>query len=178
MLYFSTFLRLEIERIFGDQDGGIGLALDSDEAADVGEGAAAGADVVMGFIGFEMLIFVIEDDVAARHRFVGLIVVFDVIGAEALIAVMDVDGVFGGGDVALVCLWAGGGDLGDAAFGRLTVLLGTRQRRAEDGRDCERGERCEREGERPQKRIRARRGEIPGTGIAIHAEHSLNNVNR
>src|SRR5262249_25164286 len=134
----------EVERIFRDEDGGIGFALDFDEAADVDEGAAAGADVVVGFGGFEVLIFVVENNVATRVGFVGLIVVLDVIGAEALVAVVNVYGVVGGGHVALVGLLTKGGEFGDAAFGRLTDLLGVRQRDAED---CQCREGCEREEE-------------------------------
>ncbi len=96
--------RFEIERIVGDEDGGIRFPLDADESAYVGEGAAAGADVVMGFVGFDVLIFVVVDDVAAREGFVGLVVVLHVVGAEALISVMNVDGAIGGGDVALAGL--------------------------------------------------------------------------
>ena len=114
------------------QDRGIRFALDAYETAHVGEGAAAGADVVVGFVGFDVLIFIVEDDVAARDGFVGLVVVFDVVGAEALIAVVNVDGAFGGGDVALAGLRADRGEVGDAAFGGLTDFLGARQRGAEE----------------------------------------------
>ena len=95
--------RFEVERIFGDQNGRIWFAFDFDGAAYVGEGAAAGADVEVRFVGFEVLIFVVEDDVAARHGLVGLIVVFDVIGAQALVAIVNVDGSVRDRNVALGC---------------------------------------------------------------------------
>ena len=104
---FSTLLRLEVQRIVGDQDGGIGAPLDFDGAAHVGEGAAAGADVVVRFVGFQVLIFVVEDDVAAGDGFVGLVVVFDVVGLQALVAVVNVHGAVGDGEVALALLRAG-----------------------------------------------------------------------
>ena len=135
--------RFEVEWIVCDQNGGIRFALDFDEAAHVGEGAAAGADVVVGFVGFEVLILVVENDVAARDRFVGLVVVLDVVGAQALVAVVNVDGAVGGGDVALASLRSARRKLGDAPFARLTNLLGVRRRKAEESES--RGCYCKRE---------------------------------
>ena len=66
-----------------------------------------------------------ESPVKVAKRFV---VVLDVVGAEALVAVVNIDGAVGGGGVALARLRTGGGKLGDAAFGRLTDLLRARQR--------------------------------------------------
>ena len=160
----------EVERIFGDEDGGIGFALDFDEAANVGEGAAAGADVVVGFVGFEVLIFVVENNVAARDGFVGLVVVLDVVGAEALIAVVNVNGAVGGGDVALARLRAAEESSATPPLGGLRICWAYVKGVPKSAQQCERGERKEK---RRRKRLRARRGENPGTGIAIHAEHSI-----
>src|SRR2546430_5042041 len=44
--------------------------------------AAAGADVVVSFSGFEVLVAVIELNVAGSGGFVGLAVVFDVVSAK------------------------------------------------------------------------------------------------
>ena len=116
----------EVERIVGDEDGGIGAALDLEEAANFFESAAAGGDVVVGFVGFEMLSVEIEEDVAAGDDFGGGVVVFDVIGTEAHAAVGDVHVVVGDVQVADAALRTAGGDFGDAAFdgGRANLLGG------------------------------------------------------
>src|SRR5258705_11946575 len=71
----------------------------------------------MGFIGFEMLIFEVVLDVAAGESFRGLVVVFDVIGTQALAGVMDINVIVGDEQIALPALRALGGKLGDTAFG-------------------------------------------------------------
>jgi hypothetical protein len=116
----------EIERIVGDKEGGIGLALDLNHTANVKKRAAAIADVVVRFVRFDMLIFEIILHVAARESFRGLIVVFDMIGAKALVGVMDVDVVVGNEEIALAALGALGRKLGDAALGngRADLLRG------------------------------------------------------
>jgi hypothetical protein len=56
---------LEIQRVVGHQESGIGTSFDFDRAADVPESAATRADVVVGFVGFEMLILEVVLDMAA-----------------------------------------------------------------------------------------------------------------
>ena len=124
-------LGFEIERIVGDQNGRIWFAFDFDGAAYVDEGAAAGADVEVRFVGLEVLIFVVEDDVAARGGLVGLIVVFDVIGAQALVAIANVDGSVRDRNVALALLRSARRKLRDSTLARLTNLLGARRRYTE-----------------------------------------------
>jgi len=109
------FLGFEVERIAGDEEAGIGAALEFQEAADFLEGAAACGDVVVGFVGFEMLRFKVEDDVAVRDDLGSGVVVFDVVGAEAHAAVGDVHVVVGDVHGANAALSALRGDFGDAA---------------------------------------------------------------
>ena len=66
--------------------------------------AVAGADVVMGFIGFEVLVAVIELNVAGSGAFVGLPVVFDVVGAKTGVRVVNVHVAVSGRDVAFAAL--------------------------------------------------------------------------
>ena len=66
--------------------------------------AVAGADVVMGFIGFEVLVAVIELHVAGSGGFVSLPVVFDVVGAKTGFRVLNVHVAVSGGDVAFAAL--------------------------------------------------------------------------
>src|SRR5882672_7381990 len=115
----------EVKRIVRYEQRGIRPALDFQRAADVGEGATAGAHVVMGFIGFEMLIFEVVLDVAAGESFRSLVVVLDVIGTQALAGVMDINVIVSDEEIALAALRAFGGKLGNTAFGRgWTDLLG------------------------------------------------------
>jgi len=76
------FFGLKIEGIVGDKDGGIRPANNSYCAADVVEDAVAGADVVVRFAGFEVLIFVVEYDMATGDGFIGFLVVLDVVGLQ------------------------------------------------------------------------------------------------
>jgi hypothetical protein len=83
------------------------------------------ADVVVSFVGFEVFVVVIEADVAAREGFGGFFVVLDVIGLEALVAVVNVDVVVGDEEVALFLLRAARPDFDFAGFGGVEVgLLG------------------------------------------------------
>src|SRR6266436_975322 len=121
------FAGLEVERILGQQEGGIGAALDLHGAVDVAEEAAAGADVVMGFVAIEMLIFVIELHMAASNGLRRLVVVFDVVGAQAQSSIADVYVAVRDVEVALAALRSGGRKLGDAALaGGQANLLWTR----------------------------------------------------
>jgi hypothetical protein len=167
---FLDAARLEVERVVGDQDGRIGAAYDFDGAANVGERATAGADVVVSFVGLEVFILVVVHDVAAGDDFVGLVIVFDVVGLQALVAIVNIDSAIGEGEVALLFLGTGGGKLSNAALsGRRFNLLGRRGTRAK-------GDAQKHEPNREQRRQRkygARRGVISGTGVAIHAEHSI-----
>jgi hypothetical protein len=108
---------LEIQRVVGHQETGIGTSLDFDRAADVQESAATRADVVVGVVGFEMLILEVVLDMAASQSFGGLVVVFDVIGAQTLAGVADVDIIVCDEEIAFAALGSIRGKLGDTAFG-------------------------------------------------------------
>ena len=71
----------EIQRIVGEEDLIVGLALDFESAVNVLKEAVAGADVVVGFGGFKMLAAIVQLHVAGGDGFVGFVVVLDVIGA-------------------------------------------------------------------------------------------------
>ncbi len=94
----------EVKRIIGNQDCRIGPPLDLDVAANVVKEAVAGADVVMSFFGFEVLVAVIELHVAGSGGFVGLAVVFHVVGAKTGVRVVNVHVAVSRGDVALAAL--------------------------------------------------------------------------
>jgi len=113
------FLGFEIERIFGDKKARIGAALQLQEPADFFKSATASGNVVVGFVGFEMLRFKIEDDVAAGEDLGSGVIVLDVIGAEAHATVGDVHVVVGDVQTADSALRTARGDFGDAAGGRL-----------------------------------------------------------
>jgi len=51
----------------------------------------AGADVVMCFIGFEVLVVVVELNVAGGDRFEGPAVVFDVVGAKTHVHIVNIN---------------------------------------------------------------------------------------
>jgi hypothetical protein len=161
-------MRFEIERIIRDEQRGIRPALDFQRAADVGEGATAGAHVVMGFIGFEMLIFEVVLDVAAGESFRGLVVVFDVIGAQALAGVMDINVIVGDEQIALPALRALGGKLGDTALSRGgTDLLGLCHVRVGEN---------ENKKEQVDGKKKLERRKYPSMRVAIHAENSKDQV--
>src|SRR5882762_4178882 len=118
----------------------------------------------MGFIGFEMLIFEVVLDVAAGESFRGLVVVFDVIGTQALASVMDINVIVSDEEIALAALRAFGGKLGDAAFGcGWTDLLGV------CGSSV--GEE-ESKKEQLDEKKELERGKYPRMRVAIHAENS------
>src|SRR6266403_791701 len=113
----------EVEGIIGKKESGIGAALNLDGAANIVKEAMAGADVVVRFLGFEVLGTVIEKNVAAGGGFIGFDVVFDVIGAKTAIAVMNIHVAVGGGQIAFAALRLGF-QICDPAFGgRETGLL-------------------------------------------------------
>ncbi len=116
----------EIERVIGNEEGGSWLALDFYRAANVDKRAAAGADVVVGFLGFEMLIFEVVSDVATRERLICVVVVLDVIRSQALTGVVDVDVVVGDEEISLAALRALSRKLGDTTLGsgRADLLRG------------------------------------------------------
>src|SRR5882724_10874249 len=157
--------RFEIKRIVGNQDGGIGPALDLGAAANIVEKAVAGADVVMRFVSLEVLVVIVEQNVAGGDGFEGLAVIFDMVGAKARVSIADVDITIGGGDVtaAALCFCF---QLGDAGLrSRQMNLLSA-------------GERCGRAGEGGKKHNQENQGaQREGnlrTGMKIHPEHAIN----
>src|SRR5580704_1005302 len=119
----------------------------------------------MRFVGLEMLVFVIEQDMAGSDGFVGSIVVFDVVGAEPRVSIVNVHGAAGAGDFALACLRFCF-EVGDAAFaGRRPSLLSGSEMRGKAGKHQE--TRC-------QTQNKAKRGGNPRPRMTIHAEHAVN----
>ena len=82
---------------------------------DVVESASTGSNVQDAIVGFEMLIFKVEQNMSANRGLGTVIIVFSVIGAEAHVGVCDVDSTIGDEEVALLLLWAAGGDFCRAA---------------------------------------------------------------
>jgi len=96
--------RFKVKGIIGNQNCRIGSPLDFDAAANVVKETVACADVVMSFIGFEVLVVVIKLNVAGSGSLVGLAVVFDVVGAKLGVRVVNVHVAVSGGDVAFASL--------------------------------------------------------------------------
>src|SRR5215471_973133 len=117
------FLRLEIERIAGNQQARVGTALELQKPANVFEGAAAGGNVEMAFIALQMLVFEIKDDMALHGSLRSRVVILDVIGSEAHAAVSDVHIVVGNIQAANAALGSTRGDFGDAAGRRVLRRL-------------------------------------------------------
>src|SRR6267143_2987189 len=114
--------RLEVQRIFGNQECRIGPPLDFEVAANVVEEAMTGADVVVCFIGIEVLVAVIELNVAGGGGFVGLAVVFDVVGAKTGLRVVNINVAVSRDDVAFAALRFSF-QICDSAFGRRKASL-------------------------------------------------------
>ena len=87
------------------------------------EYAAGRADVVLGFVRFDVLVLVIELDVAACHGVVSLIVVLDVVRAQPHIFVTNVHVAVGNIQISLAALRTARGKFGDAPFPRRKVGL-------------------------------------------------------
>ncbi len=158
----------EVKRIVGNQNRWIGPPLDLDVAANVVKQAVSGADVVMSLLGVEVLVAVIELDVAGSGGFVGLAVVFDVVGAKTGVRVVNVHVTFSRGDVAFAAL--------RFRFKICYSALGGRKASFLCGGDAWRQHR-EREDRCGQEKKRAERGEDPCTGMAVHSEHAVNENN-
>jgi len=118
------FFGLEKKGIFGDEDGGAGLTDDFYGAADAMEEAVAGVDVVVGVVGFEMLIFEIVTDMAGGGDVGGGVVVFDMVGGEFGAGIADDHVAIGNVEVALAALRTAGGEFGEFAFsaGKMDLL--------------------------------------------------------
>ena len=154
--------RFKIERIVGNQDGGIGTALDLDSAVNIVEKAVAGADVVMRFVSVEVLVVVVKLNVAGGDSFEGLAVVFDVVGTKTRVSIADVDIAIGGGDIAAPALRFCF-ELGDAGLQRRKMnLLSARERAGEGGM------------KRGQKNQETQRRGSSSTGMRIHPKHAVN----
>jgi hypothetical protein len=84
----------------------------------------------VGFVSFKMLIIEVVLNVAARESFGGLVVVFDMIGAQALTGVVDVDVIVRDEEISLATLRALSRKLGDSALGggRADLLCGATSR--------------------------------------------------
>ena len=62
-------LRFEIERVLRDQDERIRPALDFHRSMNIAEPALTGADVIVRFVSFEMLVVVVELNVPLSNCF-------------------------------------------------------------------------------------------------------------
>src|SRR5206468_3233263 len=87
-----------------DQGHRIGPPLDLYGSPNVVKEAVTRADVVVSFVGFEMLVAVVKLNVPGRRGFVGFSVVFDVVSAKAGVPVMDVHVAVGSCDIAFAAL--------------------------------------------------------------------------
>ncbi len=119
------FASLEVERVLGDQERGIGAAFELYRAVNVAKGAAPRGNIENGIVALEMLIFKVEENVPVDRCLGGGVVVLGVVGSQAHAGIGDVHVAIGDKEVALSLLRAAGGDLRDAA-GRSgqTDLLG------------------------------------------------------
>jgi hypothetical protein len=91
------------------------------------EEAVAGVDVVMGVVGFEMLIFEIVMDMASGGDVGGRVIVLHVVGGEFRAGVADDHVAIGDVEVALAALRTARGEFGEFAFGTGEMdLLGLR----------------------------------------------------
>jgi hypothetical protein len=128
----------------------------------------AGAYVVAGFFGFQVFIVVIEADMTASQGFGGFFIVFDVVGLEAFVSVVDVHVIVSNKEVAAFLLRATRPDFDIAGFAGVKADLlgvGNRQRRAE-----ERVKKSREEQKEPG------RGRSPGMEMTIHAEHLCDEI--
>jgi hypothetical protein len=122
----------------------------------------------MGFIGFKVLTFKVVLYVAASEGFRGLVIVLDVIGAQALASVMNIDVIVGDEEIALPALRTLGGKLGDTALGCGGAgLLGFCGASGCDNQN---------EKEQPDRKKKLERGKYPGMRVAIHAEKSKDRI--
>jgi hypothetical protein len=107
-------------------------------------------------------------DTADVESFGGLVVVFDVIGAQALASVMNIDIIVGDEEIALPALRPLCRKLGDTALGRgradLLGLCGVSV--------CEN----QNEKEQPDRKKKLERGKYPSMRVAIHAENSKDRI--
>jgi hypothetical protein len=159
------FAGFEIERILGNKNRGIGLTFDFHGPTNIVKKAVAGADVVVRFVGFEMFVVVVQQDVASGDGFVVSIVVFDVVGPETRASIVNVHVAVSGGDFALAGLCFRF-EVGDAAFaGRRPSLLTGSEMRGYAGQHKEK---------RRQTQTSAKRGANPCPRMRIYAKHAVN----
>ena len=115
---------LEKQGVLSDKDRGIGATFELYSAANVFEGASTGADVEFSLIGFDVLVVVIELNVARSACLRSDGVVLDVVGSQAKRAIADVDIAVGKVEVALLGLGTTGRNFGDGiGDGRNARLL-------------------------------------------------------
>lgn len=111
------FFAIEIQRVFRDEDGGIGFSDDFHRAMHVMEETVAGADVVMRVVSIEMLIFEVVFHVAGGDDLGSRVIVLNVVGGKTGVAIDDHDVVVREVQVALAALRTAGRDFGELAFG-------------------------------------------------------------
>jgi len=157
------FGRFEGKWVLRDQDQGIGATLELYGAANVGEDAVTGADVVMRFIGIEVLVVVVKLDVAASEKLGGLLVVFHVIGAKTFVAIVDVHITIRDEKIAALLLRAGRPDFYLTAFRRAQMNL-LRHGGNAHGKNSN-------EAKRGQAEKETRRGKIRGVRASMGAKH-------
>ena len=111
----------------------------------------------MCFVGFEMFVVVVEQDMAGGDGFVGAIVVFDVVGAEPRVSIVNVHVTVGGGDFAARLRFRDQIDIAALAGGQPELLSkGNMRRRA-----------AEQIKKRREEEKGAKRGGSPCTGVRI-----------
>ena len=136
LVHALDFFRFEVERIVRDEQAAVGTPLDLHRAANLLENAMARAHVVGRLVTIEMLIRVVELDVAARNRFFRLFIEFHVVGAQPRALISDVHIAVGDKQIAAPALRHcreiydaafAGGKTGLLPFGALAEKRGRQQ---------------------------------------------------
>src|SRR5215813_372628 len=125
--------RFEVQGVLGGENHGIWLARNLDVPVNLVEFARSCAQVVLRLAGLNMLGVIVEDDVACSSGFVVFVVVFDVIGAERDLSVLNQNILISDEKVALLFLRAVRRNFYDFALsgGQTNELCANRGRRGE-----------------------------------------------
>ena len=162
---FVDIARFEVQRIVCQEDKRIRPTRDFDVAANLVEFAGRCAQVVLSLRRFNVLIVVVERDMAGGGGFVGAVVVFDVVRAERDFAILDEDVLIGDKEVALLFLRTVGGDFHDFALagGQPDELAVSRSGRCEAAEEAK----CKQKG---------RRDAVPAAECGDYTKHSVDEV--
>ncbi len=162
---FVDIAGFKVERIVRHEDKRIRPTRDFDVAANLVEFAGRSAQVVLSLRCFNVLIVVVERDMAGGGGSVGAVVVFDVVSAERDFAILDQDVLVGDKEVALLFLWTVCGDFHDFALagGQPDKLAVCRSGRCEAAEEAK----CKQ---------KSRRDAVPATECGDYTKHSVDGV--